>query len=164
MHGNKGQKNYRGGGNQREKKYTQRKIEIDKIHEWMTKGIDFDTDSFAHDFGNELAEEGLSKTQIRNVFGEVKRLEMKVQDKQPNESIRPDFVLLRSKFAYAIKRAESRYNKDMFARYKKVIWAAQEAVLKGSEEDYNVFRKRLIRFAQFFEAILAYHKVHGGRD
>ncbi|MBL8188520.1 MAG: type III-A CRISPR-associated protein Csm2 [Acidobacteria bacterium] len=89
-------------------------------------------------------EDNLSTNQIRNVFGEVKRMEMGKFD--------PDkFVLLKPKLAYAAARA----NIDTARQFAEVMtWAVTEV-----DDDADKFA----RFVDFFEAILAYHKAAGGK-
>jgi CRISPR-associated protein Csm2 len=89
----------------------------------------------------------VSSSHIRNIYGAVKQMEM-------SEFNYHELVLLKPKMAYAAKRAErdrSRTATDL----KNILTAAIDAV--GNNED------RFQRFADFFEAILAYHKAYGGR-
>lgn len=92
--------------------------------------------------GRNLAEMKLSTSQIRNIFGEVKRMQMKGFDPYK-------FQLLRPRLAYAAGR-----HGGAVKELKDVLEVAMSEV-RGEEE----FR----RFADFFEAILAYHREAGGR-
>lgn len=94
------------------------------------------------DFAN-----GLSTSQIRNVFGEVKRLQMKGRFDQ--QSAR-ELILLKPKLAYQAGR-HGRKVEDLA----KVLSKAIDRV--GSD------LQRFEHFVDFFEAILAYHKAHGGK-
>lgn len=87
---------------------------------------------------------GLTTSQIRNVFGLVKRMEINGFDAQ-------EFILLKPKLAYAAARA----NTDGTHAFAEVLTRAIEAV----DED----EKKFARFVDFFEAILAYHKAAGGK-
>lgn len=90
---------------------------------------------------------GLSTSQIRNVFGEVKRLQMRKEfDAQ---GVR-ELILLKPKLAYQAGRHGGKV--EDLAR---VLSKAIDRV--GSDA------KRFERFVDFFEAILAYHKAYGGK-
>ena len=89
----------------------------------------------------------LSTSQIRNVFGEVKRLQMEGQfDQQAARKL----VLLKPKLAYQAGRHHGKV-KD----FANVLSKAIDRV--GSDA------QRFEHFVDFFEAILAYHRAHGGR-
>ena len=92
--------------------------------------------------GRSLAQRKLSTSQIRNIFGEVKRMQMRGFDPYK-------FQLLRPRLAYAAGR-----HRGAVEELKDVLEVAIGEV-KGEEG----FR----RFADFFEAILAYHREAGGR-
>lgn len=97
----------------------------------------------AHAFGRHIAKR-LSSSHIRNIYGIVKQMEMTKFDFHR-------LVLLKPKLQYAAKRdgsAEARQLADL-------LTVAIDAV--GDNEAY--FK----RFADFFEAILAYHKAYGGK-
>ena len=96
----------------------------------------------AENLGRRLQQEKLTTSQIRNVFGTVKMMEMRGFD--PHE-----FVLLKPKLAYAAARAPSAES------LKRVLSPAIDEV--GNDE------AKFDRFVDFFEAILAYHKAAGGR-
>lgn len=117
--------------------------------EWIEKKIDEKAILFADQFGDELNRGGFTTSQIRNYFGEVKRIQMK--GLKDNES---DFLLLKPKLAYAAKRA----SKPGAIAFQKVMNEAHEAVASDKPEA----NKRFKNFCDFLEAILAYHKAHGG--
>ena len=96
----------------------------------------------AEQVGSRLQRDQLTTSQIRNVFGTVKMMEMR--GFEPHE-----FVLLKPKLAYAAARHRS------VATLKTVLSRAIDEV--GSDE------AKFDRFVDFFEAILAYHKAAGGR-
>ena len=94
----------------------------------------------AEDLGKQLTNNGLTTSQIRNVFGAVKKMEMKgFQDKE--------FLLLKPKLAYAASRPGARRGTE---ELRDVLALAIEAV--GSDEE------KFENFCDFFEAILAYHR------
>jgi len=86
---------------------------------------------------------GVSSSHIRNIYGAVKQMEM-------SEFNYHALVLLKPKIAYAAKRNRSREADDL----KNILSTAIDAV--GNSKD------SFERFADFFEAILAYHKAYGG--
>ena len=96
----------------------------------------------AEQVGSRLQRDQLTTSQIRNVFGTVKMMEMR--GFEPHE-----FVLLKPKLAYAAARHRS------VATLKTVLSRAIDEV--GNDET------KFDRFVDFFEAILAYHKAAGGR-
>src|SRR5262249_15789919 len=86
----------------------------------------------------------LTTSQIRNIYGMVKKMEL--SGFNANE-----FVLLKPKLAYAASRA----GKDGARQFADVMtWAIDE--VDQSAEKFE-------RFVDFFEAILAYHKAAGGK-
>lgn len=133
---------------------------------WIQDTFDDKTISFAETFGKYLVENRLTTSQIRNVFGEVKRIESNVGD-EFNKSTYKDFLLLRPKIAYAAKRSGSRGILD----FQKVMDKAHNAVtgvqLTDNDGKKSIEQKRadaFKNFKDFFEAVLAYHKAFGGRD
>ena len=106
---------------------------------------------FSEAFGRFLAHprEGITTSQIRNIFGEVKKIEME-WDRGPETSwVR--LQLLRPKLAYTAKKAD---RPGSYALREMLSEAIQN--VQGKKENFR-------RFVNFFEAILAYHKAAGGR-
>lgn len=130
-----------------------------QIKEWVRNRIDKDAVEFAERFGKDLAtmkdgrsEESLTTAQIRNVFGEVRRIQMSNKKKYDESSI----LLLRPKLAYSAKRAK----RKAVAELSDVLSEGIKAVVAdGTDEEKS---KRFENFANFFEAVLAYHKAAGG--
>ena len=107
----------------------------------------------AETFGRELAvDDGLSKSQIRNVFGEVRRIEADWEEApQAGAGVRR-LLLLKPRMAYLRKRdPKSAPLMDM-------LTTGVELVTKdpAADEQYRRFR----HFVEFFEAILAYHTAN----
>ena len=124
------------------------------------QGIDEDAIQFTEDFGKRLSDiqddgrpsrMAMTTTQIRNFFGEVKR----IQASGGYESNRSDFLLIRPKLAYAEARVLSKQGTSRVTDFRKVIEEAHKCV-KSNAQFQN--------FVDFLEAILAYHKASGGRD
>jgi len=98
----------------------------------------------AEELGRHLKGRGLSTSQIRSVFGLVKKME---REKPFNKD---ELILLKPKLAYAAAR-HPRQVGDL----KDVLTMAIDAV--GDDD------ARFRCFVDFFEAILAYHRAAGGR-
>ncbi len=117
--------------------------------EWITDRITETAISEAESFGRALHDGRFTTSQIRNFFGEVKRIQMK--GISGNESA---FLLLKPKLAYSAKRASARGAED----FKKIIDQAIDSVQCGQAGA----DKRFQNFCDLLEAILAYHKAAGG--
>jgi CRISPR-associated protein Csm2 len=115
---------------------------------WITEQISKDGIKFADDFGKVVAKKGLTTSQIRNFFGEVKRIQLKGYENEQTA-----FLLLKPKLAYAAKRARG----NATDKFKEVMDQAHDAVEEGNNGHF-------INFVNFLEAILAYHKAYGGKD
>lgn len=115
-----------------------------KIH-WVTSQITKDTVDFARDFGKDLKDKNFSNSQIRNVYGELKRIELKGYENE-----KTSFLLLKPKVAYA----NSRQNNTGMNNFKNVFDKAYESI--DCEKSFS-------NFMQIMEAILAYHKSFGGK-
>lgn len=112
---------------------------------WLTEGITKDTVEFTKNFGENLKEGRLSTSQIRNIYGELKRIELKGFEKE-----KTSFLLLKPKMAYANSRQRSNGLRD----FKEVFDKAYENI---NDE------KSFLNFMQIMEATLAYHKSFGGK-
>ncbi len=111
---------------------------------WITSGIDESFLGFAEEFGKYLgsvAKQKMTPSQIRNVYGETKRIQMK-----GFESNKTSFLLLKPKIAYATKRNDG----DGIKEFKKVFDKMHASV--KTESDYE-------NFMSVFEALIAYHKA-----
>ena len=98
----------------------------------------------AQDLGNRLERRGLKTSQIRKVYGAVKKIQMSDEFRQN------DLIMLKPKLAYAAAR------EDAVSDLKDALTQAIDKV----GDDQNRFKN----FVDFFEATLAYHKDAGGRD
>jgi CRISPR-associated protein Csm2 len=109
--------------------------------------------SSAEDIGRALAFQ-VTSSQIRNVFGTARQIELR-WDSDPSGAYR-DAVLLRPKIGYLAKRERGRGMADL----ENVLIPALEEVSKGKGDEER--HERYKRFVEFLEAIVAYHKKHGG--
>lgn len=94
--------------------------------------------------GKQVKNDGLTTNQIRNIYGLVKKMEMKGFSAH-------ELMMLKPKMAYAAARASGRGAQIL----SKVLSDAIDAV--GSDAS------KFPRFVDLFEAILAYHKAAGGK-
>lgn len=132
-------------GNFQGEKKPQRDFVGDFGIEWITNGLNEKCIDYSKDFGSFLADNRLTTSQIRNVYGELKRIQQKGFEKE-----RTSFLLLRPKMAYADKRNEN----DGLRMLKRVFDKA--AIEVKTEVHYN-------NLVNAMEAILAYHKAFGGK-
>ncbi len=96
----------------------------------------------------------LTTSQIRKVFGEVRRLWMEAQKGWTDVLTRKVHLLI-PKLEYAARR------KVAVKALRAVLVPAIREVLEGG--DREEIRKRFGRFVDLFEAILAYHHAAGGK-
>jgi len=119
---------------------------------WITEGIDKECVDFASDFGSFVKGQGLSTSQIRNVFGELKRIQMRGFQ---NQNEKTAFILLKPKMAYSVKRSGRGGLKELM----KVFNKAYNLIDTESEQGEKQFNN----LVYFLEAVLAYHKSYGGK-
>ncbi len=119
------------------------------ISSWIENGLTPAAIDYAERLGGHLQSARFTTSQIRNIFGEVRRIQMNY-DQGP-------VLMLKPRLAYAAKRADSAGAKD----FAKVLTGGLDAVVKGTDEAEK--EKRFGRLADFFEAVLAYHKAAGGK-
>ena len=93
--------------------------------------------------GQQLAR-NLTTSQIRNIYGAVKKMQMKGGELDTHK-----LLMLKPKLAYAAKRHGGGVD-----TLKDVLTQAIDLVGKDKE--------KFSRFVDFFEAILAYHKFYDG--
>jgi len=148
--------NHRGHKPRRHQRENRPKINLDnykiKIQNWIKNQIDEETIDFANEFGKQVAAGGLTTSQIRIVFGEMRRIQMNGYRNQ-----KTDFLLLKAKLAYAVKRHNKFGLTDLYAFFEE----AYGAVDKVNDDNGEKHFKNLM---DLMEAILAYHKYHGGRE
>lgn len=106
----------------------------------------------------------LTNSQIRNVYGEVKRIQQKLIGQPDQEKAWEDtksaFLLLQPKLAYAAGRVESKNRNSAINSLQKILTSA----LLGVRADDKEASLRFQNFVDFFESVLAYHKTYGGKN
>jgi len=129
---------------------------------WISTQLNVDAIDFAQQFGEHLCDlqdgkygktpgfAALTTSQIRNFFGEIKRIQAKTFDKQKSA-----FLLIRPKLAYAEARVLQKNKNSRIKDFRKIMERAHTQV----QSDIH-----FQNFVDFLEATLAYHKFYGGRD
>lgn len=118
-------------------------IELNSVDEINDQSI-----LFSEFFGRYLVRLDLSTSQIRNVYGDVMRLKMKGISSN-------ELMLLKPRLAYTTERKGT----DGSRKFREVIERALDKVIFTKEKQEELFQN----FANFFEAILAYHRSFGGK-
>lgn len=117
----------------------------------------------ADELGHQLSAT-LKASQIRAIFEETRRIGSLFRIGKFEEAVRRAH-LLDPKIAYRAKRIAERERKATEAAelIADVLKTALRIVLE-KKEDREEVHARYLRFLEFFEAIVAYHKAHGGKD
>lgn len=110
--------------------------------------------SFAQQTASQLVTANLTRSQIRGIFTEVRKIEA-MWDAHPQDAMRR-LNMLKPKLDYQTARSQS------VQRLKEVLTQAIDEVNKDVEEKERSRRFRV--FMDLFEAILAYHRAQGGRS
>ncbi len=149
--------------NQRNNNYPRQnndwEAEINKIANefnpsWISDKADESMIEFADRAGNFMApknkkekEQKLSMSQIRNIYGEVKRIQVSGFIKE-----KTSFLLLKPKVAYACGRKR---NNSGLLLFKKIFDLCYSQINN---------EKTFINFCGLFEALIAYHKFYSEVD
>ena len=131
---------------------------------WVTSEIDDDCINYLENFGFFLCakkavddrfagRDGMTASQIRNVFGAIKQIEAKGTE---DINWAAKFRMLRPKMAYAAARVKSSSPFSRISEFREVFEKAHIAV-QGNFQNFE-------RFSQIIEGAVAYHKVYGGKD
>ncbi len=108
---------------------------------------------FAERTAQRLVKDGLTRSQIRNIFTEVRKIEALWEIDQ-NKAVRR-LSMLKPKLDY--QTARQRHVKGL----QDVLTQAIDVVIQAEGRERN---ERFQRFMELFEAILAYHRSKGGRN
>jgi CRISPR-associated protein Csm2 len=119
--------------------------------------------TWADTIGSQLKKQGLTTSQIRAIFGEVRQIEavwgtenQTKKDETGRSWALRKLYLLKPKMAYRARRERGKAVQALVS----VLDPALDEVIK--EKDPNKQNSNFRRFVEFFEAILAYHKAYGG--
>ncbi len=150
---------------------------------WVTEGITEECIEYLENFGFYLCDkkdvndrypgyQAMTTSQLRNIFSEAKQIEVQVRkilsdyENQDSEvsaeakriwetELKTKILLLRPKIAYSTARAMDRSPKTRMQDFREVIERALIETIKNP--------KYYLNFIHIMEAIIAYHKVYGGR-
>lgn len=134
---------------------------------WIAEQIDDACIQFMEDFGFYLCDKqkptdrfpgrnAVTISQIRNIFAEVKRIEVQLDGSTDAwEKAKTNFLMLKPKIAYSAARVLNQRHQSKISELKIVLEKAHSQVT-----DVSSFK----RFSQLLEGIIAYHKVYGGKD
>lgn len=111
---------------------------------WINDQADSDMVKFAEGLAIHISS-NLTKTQFRNIYGEIKRIQSNYKNNKSS------VFLLKPKVAYAVARTTNRNAKQSMQRFKEVFDIAINDAI--DEKTYN-------NFCNFMEAILAYHRCY----
>ncbi len=108
----------------------------------------------AQQLAQTLVDKKLSRSQIRNIFTEARQIEAlwEKEGEHEKEALRR-LILLKPKLAYQAGRDKS--VKLLQEKLNEAIDVVSNAPA-GKQKEY------FMRFMDFFEAVLAYHKAYGG--
>lgn len=110
---------------------------------WIENGADEALPDYAEFMGKAMADNKLTSSKIRSVYGEIKRIQMGEFAKEKSS-----FYLLRPKVAYAVGRDKENIGLQLF----KLVFDKSAKCVK----DEDTF----LHFANFMEAVLAYHRAY----
>ncbi len=126
-----------------------------QIQSWIKDGLTPEAIQWCETMGKEMVapegkrEQALTTSQIRNVFGEVKKMQMKGFNLQ-------SLLMLKPRLAYAAKRASKKGAEMLRMNLDVAIDAVASAGPQSQQQSFE-------NFAALFEAILAYHRASGGK-
>lgn len=123
------------------------------IERIISRGDPEELVKWADDIGKAIAHQ-VTSSQIRNIFGAARQIQMRWRT-DPASAYR-DAVLLRPKLGYFARRERGRGMADL----ERILSPALEEM--SQTQDQAEQQKRFNHFVDFFEAIVAYHKAHGG--
>lgn len=116
----------------------------------------------AEQLGRDLAKE-LTTSKIRALFGEVRQIQAQWSIESQRGQARRRLTLLKPKMSYRVgKEPRNSKSRDSVEMLVKELEAALNVVI--AEPDLTKQSEYFRHFVEYFEAILAYHKAHGGKD
>lgn len=135
---------------------------VDDVGAWVVNGpspdminkVDLFGEYIGHKLKSKQSDDRVSTSQIRQIFTKMKSIEAK-GFKNPEQQM--EFLMLKPYLAYAAKR----YGKKGLDELKNRLTRGIEVVL-AEENNEDEKAKRFKNFCRLFEAILAYHRAHGG--
>ncbi len=120
--------------------------------EWIVNGgASKEFIDFANNFGRLLKNGRLTSSQFRNFFGTLKSIEMKGLSENKSK-----FYMLKPLLAYAYARNST----SGFREFKQVMDTSLDFIMNSDDNNQEKYFKN---FCRIVEAILAYHRAHGGK-
>jgi CRISPR-associated protein Csm2 len=131
----------------------------EKLKKWLENQIDQEAIKFADDCGKYLSQNDFKTNQIRRIFGEVKRIQMK----KFSAKEQTDLLLIKPKLAYTVGRIDKKEKslRNAVDKLRIMIFDCIDIILNQQDTKNQIMFEN---FANLFEAILAYHKFYGGRE
>lgn len=114
---------------------------------WIKIGATPRIVTYAEEAGKFMANNNLTNSKIRSIYGEIKRIQMGEFEKEKSS-----FYLLKPKVAYALGRDKDNEGLKLF----KLVFDRCFSDVEDQKTYHN--------FCNLIEAILAYHKAYGGKD
>ncbi len=110
---------------------------------------------WADSLGKYFKDAGLTTSQIRSLFGEVRQIQAEWSIQNRRDHARRRLILLKPKMAYRARKERGKAVEELVSVLRPALDLVTQA--SGNKQDEN-----LQHFVEFFEAILAYHKAYGG--
>lgn len=110
--------------------------------DWIKTGGKEEMVEYTDYMSKQMVDKEVTPTQIRNLYGEIKRIQMNYANNQSS------FYLLRPKVAYVVGRNCNNIGLNLF----QLIFDKAYSCVRSKEEYDN--------FCTFYEALIAYHKYH----
>lgn len=118
---------------------------------WITSGADQGMIDYTKAAGKQMKDGNLTTSKIRNIFGEIKRIQIGGYEKNKSS-----FLLLQPKVAYIVGREAKANRGDTGIKiFQNIFEKAAKCVT--DEKSYQ-------NFCNLMEALVAYHKFFGGKD
>lgn len=145
--------NYNGGNSTTEKIFASKKFESLKFNaEWIKQGATPAMVTAADEAGKYMADNGLTSSKIRSIYGEIKRIQMKGFEEEKTA-----FYLLKPKVAYAVGREKQTNKNNMEGLILFQLIFNQCFQYVTNDATYK-------NFCNLMEAIIAYHKAYVKND
>ena len=138
------------------------KVDDNQIKKIVVEGNVEALVDYADKVGKNLSDLKLTTNQIRNVFGAIRQIQMK-WDTNPTQSYREAVLLIPKLGYYAEREKTSKGSKSHGMETFQNIFSPALKLLTETGLTDNQKRDRLFHIADFMEAVVAYHKKHGGK-
>lgn len=120
----------------------------ENLREWDVK----DLVDRAQGIGNELSQRNMTTSQIRNFLDQVNRIWAETRAGNFDDS---EVILLKPQLAYSAGRETNREKQEVLKTFAGLFSAAADRV--HSREDFE-------KFKDLTQAVVAYHRFHGGSN